>query len=154
MEVIPEQLRSTFFLGGKLILSLLLSKLLSSLGYLLMDDLQRAVAQFYPSASGGMFDGSCPSPAPGPIGNYEVLGASIADNDNDPNPPGSPSVSEEFGFLRMPTPEFREMVSAFDSVFDSVQEPLLSDEQRRQELSDRLTFMVENGVESTMILSL
>ncbi|GMN28768.1 hypothetical protein TIFTF001_046267 [Ficus carica] len=119
-----------------------------------MDDLQRAVAQFYPSASGGMFDGSCPSPAPGPIGNYEVLGASIADNDNDPNPPGSPSVSEEFGFLRMPTPEFREMVSAFDSVFDSVQEPLLSDEQRRQELSDRLTFMVENGVESTMILSL
>lgn len=154
VEVIPEQLRSTFFWGGKLILSLLLSKLLFSLGYLLMDDLQRAVAQFYPSASGGMFDGSCPSPAPGPIGNYEVLGASIADNDNDPNPPGSPSVSEEFGFLRMPTPEFREMVSAFDSVFDSVQEPLLSDEQRRQELSDRLTFMVENGVESTMILSL
>lgn len=141
---IPEPLRLALLFFLKLIISLLFSKLVFSLGYLFMgDDLTRAYSQFLTSSSGGMSGGSFNPP--GSSGNYVVLGASIADND--PNPPGSPSWSEEFPCVRMSTPDIAEMESAINSVFDSVPEPLLSEEQRRDELS--LKFKVQNGIEPT-----
>jgi len=55
-------LRIYFLIIGKMVCLLVLSKLFFSLGYLFMDDLSRAISQFYPSASGGISGGSCPPP--------------------------------------------------------------------------------------------
>ena len=54
-EQSPPRIRIHLVLLGKLFFVLVLSKVALSLGYLLMDELQRAVAQFYPSMSGGGF---------------------------------------------------------------------------------------------------
>ena len=62
---IPKRVKIFFFFFsffGTLLLALILSKVVLSLRYLLMDELHKAVAQFYPSTSGGMYGGSCTPP--------------------------------------------------------------------------------------------
>lgn len=129
---IPDPLRSTFIWLVKLILYLLLSKVSVALGYLLMDELTRAVLPFCPSGPFGGMDsgsGSCPPPSE----NWELLTASAIDD----NKKGSPSLSEEFPCVCMPTPEFQAMITTIDPepVLSSnfYPEPLLSDEERRLE---------------------
>jgi len=69
---IPEPLRLALLFFLKLIIYLLFSKLVFSLGYLFMgDDLTRAYSQFLTSSSGGMSGGSCPPPPPGPSGSWD-----------------------------------------------------------------------------------
>lgn len=63
---------------GQVFLSLILAKIAVSLGYVLMEDLSRAVAQFYPSTSGGM--SGVPSSPPGPSGDPSLLGIHIDSN--------------------------------------------------------------------------
>lgn len=50
----PKRVQIIFFCIAKFISVLVLSKLAFAFGYVFMDDLQRAVAQFIPSTSGGM----------------------------------------------------------------------------------------------------
>ena len=95
--------------------TLLLARVAVSLGYVLMEDLSRAVAQFYPSTSGGMYGGSS-TPPPGPSDNWGHLSSSIAGEYSHGQDRGSPSLSEQFPVLRMPTPEFQEWIDAFDEV--------------------------------------
>ena len=60
-----------FFIIAQVFCVFVLSKFAFALGYLFMDDLSRAISQFYPSASGGMSGGS--STPPGPSGHFGIL---------------------------------------------------------------------------------
>lgn len=56
------QIRIFLYALVKLLFFLLILKIFYSLGYLFMDELQRAVAQFYPSTSGGIHEGGFSQP--------------------------------------------------------------------------------------------
>ena len=68
---VPKRVQILFFRIAQVICLLVLSKFAFALGYVLMEDLNRAVAQFYPSSSGGMSGGS--STPPGPSGDSAFL---------------------------------------------------------------------------------
>lgn len=51
---VPKRVRMYFFIIAQVFCVFVLSKFAFALGYLFMDDLSRAISQFYPSASGGM----------------------------------------------------------------------------------------------------
>jgi hypothetical protein len=61
---VPIKFRPLFFRIAIIVLSIVLSKVAVALGYVFMEDLHRAVAQFYPSSSGGMSGGFHQPPAP------------------------------------------------------------------------------------------
>ena len=61
---VPKSLRLYLVLSVKIVFLLGLSKFFISLGYVFMDDLSRAVSQFYPFAPGGMSGGFNQPPAP------------------------------------------------------------------------------------------
>jgi len=137
---LPKRVQILFFRIAKVLCLLVLSKAAFALGYVLMEDLSRAVSQFYPSFSGGMSGGSS-TPPPGPSDNWGLDSYSIADENSHGPQKGSPSLSAEFPFLRMPTPELQGMIDELD--FSSaplvpesqllgesaLPEPLLSEEQ-------------------------
>lgn len=128
---VPARVRILLFSFFKMISFIILLKLLFSVGSLFINELELAVSQFYPSTSGGMYGGSCPPPSE----NWGLLTSSAIDD----NPNGSPSLSEEFGIFRLPTPEFQAMITTLDfhpepflsEALDFPPEPLLSEEQRR-----------------------
>ena len=86
VKKIPESIKIYFFFLGKMLCLLLMSKFFFSLGYLFMDELQRAVAQFYPSTSGGMNGGFNPSPVPE---NSSILAAASHETEGQPEPGSS-----------------------------------------------------------------
>nr|UHJ18764.1 ATP synthase F1 subunit alpha [Lonicera japonica] len=137
---LPKRVQILFFRIAKMLFLLVLAKGAFALGYVLMEDLSRAVGQFYPSFSGGMSGGSS-TPPPGPSDNWGLDSYSIAGENSHGPQKGSPSLSAEFPFLRMPTPDLRGMIDELD--FSSaplvpesqllggsaLPEPLLSEEQ-------------------------
>lgn len=80
----PKREQIFWFNIAKLVSVLVLSKLSFALGYVFMDELQRAVDQFIPSASGGMNLGSSGQP-PLPSPSDPFLPVS---QDPEENPPG------------------------------------------------------------------
>lgn len=83
----PKRVQIIFFIIAKFISVLVLSRVALSFGYILMEDLHRAVAQFYPSTSGGMPGGS--APLPGPSGNSGSGWTSLLASGNESSPSGS-----------------------------------------------------------------
>jgi hypothetical protein len=71
VKKVQKRVQILLFCIAKIICLLVLSKVVFALGYALMEDLSRAVDQFYPSASGGMSGG--PSTPPGPPGDSSLL---------------------------------------------------------------------------------
>lgn len=66
---VPKRVKIHLFIFGRMLGLLVLSKTFFSIGYLLMDELQRAVAQFYYPTSGGINEGGFsqpPTPTPPP----------------------------------------------------------------------------------------
>lgn len=69
----PKEYKIVFYVLAKFISVLLLSKLALTFGYLFMEDLQRAAAQFLSSGSGGLAGGSAPIPgSPGSGGSSGI----------------------------------------------------------------------------------
>lgn len=74
------------------ILSLLvIYKIVFSIGYLFMDELLQAVAQFYPSESVGMYGGSSTPP---PAGDNSVLLAASGSHETGPSDPNAHVLAE------------------------------------------------------------
>lgn len=70
-------IRILFYILMKVIFFFMISSVFFPLVHLFMDELQKAVAQFYPSSSGGMYGAS--STPPGPSDNSLILASSSAD---------------------------------------------------------------------------
>lgn len=77
----PKRVQILLFIIAKLISVLVLSRVALSFGYILMEDLHRAVAQFYPSTSGGMNLGSSGQP---PLPSDTFIPVSQDPEDNPP----------------------------------------------------------------------
>lgn len=87
---VPKRVRILVFRIGKVIGGLVLSKVALELGYVLMDDLTRAVAQFYYPPSGGINEGwfsqpPTPTPPPENSGVGLIPGAQSEGESPDPN---------------------------------------------------------------------
>ena len=102
-------------------LHLFVYRLAYGLGYLLMDELSQAIAQFYPSSSGGA------SNLPGPSGPTPWIPPVAA-----PDTPNSDSLSNELPCLNMPTPQFEELQTFTRELQEEL--PLIPDEERQQEI--------------------
>jgi len=118
---IPKRVQILVFCITRLLACLILSKIVFALGFLFMDELQLALAQFYPPSSGGMY-GEFNNP-PGPFS--EGVLALSSENQNEP----TPSAYEGQG-----------------RSFDSQIGPLLPEEQRRKELEEEVVRVTENGL--------
>ena len=57
VKKVPKRVQILFFIIYQVLLVLVLKKVVFTLGYVFMDDLTRAVAQFYASSGGGMSGG-------------------------------------------------------------------------------------------------
>jgi len=84
---VPKRVRILVFRIGKVIGGLVLSKVALELGYVLMDDLTRAVAQFYspPSGEGWFSQPPTPTPPPENSGVGLIPGAQSEGESPDPN---------------------------------------------------------------------
>lgn len=102
-----------FFLILQFVSFFLFNRLAVSLGYVLMEDLSRAVSQFYPSTSGGMsgFPGTPSGPSSNNGGELILLA--------EPGPSENSTFSQE-------------------DLFSILEQPLLTDECREEELSSLL----------------
>lgn len=122
VKKVPKRVQILFFCIARIICFFILLKIAFALGYLLMDELQRALDQFYRPSAGGM-SGEFNIP-PGPSEGGSVVAFS-SENHNEP----APSAYEGQG-----------------GSFYSQIEPLLSDAQRRMELEQELGRLIENEV--------
>ncbi len=115
---IPTRVQSVVFCIGRALFSLLLASVAVKLGYVFMEDLSRAVAQFYP---GGMAGGPGTPTPPGPSENFGLFSYPLeGESSHQGERRGSPSLSAEV--------------------------PLLSDTQRRIELESELEHLIEHNV--------
>ena len=135
-----KEMQILFFYICKSFFIFLLSRLSFSLGYIFMDDLSRAVNQFYPSGTGGGMS----STLPGPSGDPSFLPIHTDDREE-----GSPS---SLGSLTNSNLEY-----LHDFLNDTTYEepttnisPLMSDDIRRQELLDEMDRRVSNGLEKVV----
>ena len=118
----PPRVQIVVFRIWKVVFVLILYKVAFAMGYFFMEDLSRAIAQFYPSSAGGMPGES--SPPPGPSGDGSVM-ALTSENPHEP----APSAYEGQG-----------------RGFPSRGQPLLSDVERRMELESELQRLIDNQV--------
>jgi len=132
------------FLSLRFLLALILFKGGVELGFLLMDELGEIIRPFFPRLPYGMpgEGGAAPGPnMPGLPGPSEPTALISAVPDSREMNRDSPSLSEEFPFLRMGSAEFRELA-------DTLREPpLMEDSVRREELESFFRGWVAAGFE-------
>lgn len=156
----PKRVQIIFFIIAKFISFLVLSRVALSFGYILMEDLHRAVAQFYPSTPGGMPGAS--APLPGPSGNSGSGWTSLLASGNESSPSGSsggtidqpqPGVeasssapAAEADKIVIPSPEISQgdLLGENDNqqppLLPVIPDPLVSDEERLRELTESFRF--------------
>jgi len=93
---LPEGFKICLCCISQVLFLLVLSKGAFALGYVFMDDLGRAVSQFYPSFSGGMSGGS--STPPVPSGDSSQVPISVPDDQ--PGPSASDRLNNRIAQLR------------------------------------------------------
>ena len=120
----PKAVQILLFSIFRIIFPIILARITVSLGYLFLDELSQAVAQFYSSTSGGMSGGSLTPPS-GPSYNWLISSFAIEGESSHGERGGSPAWSAEFPALRMATPEFQEMRAVLEAPVLGEQHPPL-----------------------------